>query len=124
MSWIDDSLRVRAVRRLQDYVNRNVRSIPNVYLWRNSGLCGLLDPHRVVLPDDYVALWPKFSGRRQCPVPSPFADKGPGYAFMYLDKWEGVYGESRRELFNFLCDQTPWLQEMEEGRRKWTGSSY
>ncbi len=46
--------------------------------------------------------WPKYSGHALFPVPHP--KRRPVDAFINCPKWEGEYGDNRRELVMFLLD--------------------
>ena len=49
-------------------------------------------------------LWPKWSGHYVMPVPTPSLE-----GWVLTHKWEGEYGELRRELLQFL------IEELENG---------
>lgn len=81
-----------------------------------SGICGNL----VHLGGDeslirgYFHRWPKFSGNRYYPVPSPTGGKAADYydncvgwrAWPHgLVRWEGAYGALRIELLDFLIEE-------------------
>lgn len=61
-----------------------------------------------IIPD-LSQKWPKFSGFPAYPVPVP-EGSNPLYTCMemydsVLNKWEGEYGELRRELLQFLIEE-------------------
>lgn len=54
---------------------------------------------------EIASKWPKYSGVMAFPVPYKFGDLNlPGYAFQTQFKWEGQYGEDRRELLDFAIN--------------------
>lgn len=77
------------------------------------GICTNVDNH--IHPNDSLAVdqllkrlfvkWPKFSGDVVYPVPSPSAGESPKRAFE-MSRWVGPYGDLRRELLDFLIEQT------------------
>lgn len=44
--------------------------------------------------------WPKFTGCPEFPVPHPHLTPAAAYAEPQI--WEGVYGDTRKELLNFM----------------------
>jgi len=85
----------------------------------NCGICTLaaLTPYTIdesaaithytideLIMDNIVSVWPDFSGDYYYPVPSPICGQSSYHAYWELRKWEGAYGEKRKELLNFCID--------------------
>lgn len=99
---------------LQKAVNEGAAEIPYIANWRHYSICALIAVHGVSLPIEHSLRWPRHSGDEIFPVPSCNPDMDSREAFIKIaDKWSGEYGRARLELFNFLCDQTPWLHELD-----------
>lgn len=92
---------------------------------RTRGICAFVDDGFEDAPNEEYGCavgilsagfraWPKFSGNTVFPVPSPREPRSkkdekyaPGNAWIDThDKWAGNYGESRRELLEFLVNFT------------------
>jgi len=88
---------------------------------REVGICtmlhGVLNPNPkktgvIIASEDDLhilfAKWPKFSGRLNFPVPVPASHAAnPGVYYLSTpNKWIGEYGKSRKELLNWLIEQT------------------
>lgn len=68
------------------------------------GLCSRYKGYAYI-PTSYLAtLWPKFSGSRMFPVPSPIRSRTPQWAYENLPKYTGEYGALRKELSQFMSD--------------------
>ena len=71
------------------------------------GICTNL---RAYVPTDLFRKWPKFSGNNAFPVPAPrwsfFRGDARSKYTRTNDKWVGRYGKLRRELLDWLIEET------------------
>lgn len=56
-------------------------------------------------------LWPHFSGDPYFPVPCPDRSLDPKEAYAVQNKWEGEYGDLRRNLLEFVRDHATGVLE-------------
>jgi len=68
------------------------------------GLCSRYTGYASIPTSDIATLWPKFSGSRMFPVPSPIRSRTAEWAYENLPKYTGEYGALRKELSQFMSD--------------------
>lgn len=69
------------------------------------GICNWLYENDVLVPLELTEAfthWPRFSGNKAYPVPHSVLTPEKAYYSKKLPKWEGEYGEARKELLEFL----------------------
>lgn len=101
-----------------------LKQVPEVGAEKNLSICEALDElltdagfepaHKLYLPSqstvhDWLKViftyWPYSSDSLRYPVPSPDVKYTAAMAFDVCPKWEGDYGESRRDLFNRILEK-------------------
>ena len=76
--------------------------------YQDRGICGSLPMYfdRGRLLFSLFKAWPKFSGTLNFPVPHPTEPFSAASAYYFArDKWEGEYGDLRRELLDHCINE-------------------
>ena len=68
------------------------------------GICYRYTGYAFIPTSQLATLWPKFSGSRMFPVPSPIRSRTAEWAYENLPKYTGEYGALRKELSQFMSD--------------------